>query len=120
MRPVVVRTLHASLLLTVLLAGCSNASVIQIVDGHVTAANGARTSSGSCDGDALVQVTGSGQSGSIRVSVKDNAGAKVYDSGSLSGNGVDQSLHVEGAKGQWTLEVQRNAYTGSYTAQVVC
>lgn len=117
----VVRSVLAlSVLGVLLLAGCSGSGVIQIVEGHVTAANGSRMATGSCDGDALVQVTGSGQSGSIRVRVRDGNGDQVYDSGSRSGNGVDQSLDVEGAKGKWTLEVQQMAYTGSYTAQVVC
>lgn len=118
---VVQRYAMAFLALAFLLSGCASSSgVIQVVDGHVTAASGSRNASGSCDSDALVQVTGSGQSGSIRVRVTDGSGTEVWSSGSLSGSSVSQSIDVEGAKGTWTIEVQRFAYTGSYTAQVVC
>ena len=112
----------ALVLLTALLAGCSGGggNVIQLVDGQNFAASGTRTASGSCDTDALVQVTASGQSGSFRVRVLDGDGDQVYDSGTVSGSAVDQSLDVEGASGKWTVHVDRMAYSGSYTVQVVC
>jgi hypothetical protein len=111
-----------ALLAVAVLAGCSSSgggSVIQIAE-HVTAATGPRTASGECDGTALVQASGSGTSGSFRMRVTDGSGKQVYDSGSMAGNGASQSLDVKGAEGTWTVIVDRMAYSGSYSAQVVC
>ena len=111
-----------ALLAVLLLAGCSSSggNVLQIVESGQAGASGLRTTEGSCDDEALVQATVSGSAGSIRMRVFDGADAQVYDSGALSGSSTDQSLEVHGKAGTWRIEVQRTAFTGSYTAQVVC
>ena len=130
------------LLAALLLSGCSASNG---PDGQSATARGSiayngastgtdRADAFTCDGPAEVSVTSNIGSGSVRVTVKDGAGATVYTT-TLSGPGqAADSKPVSGAAGTWTLTGVREAgdyggtwapgagggFSGQYAANVSC
>lgn len=120
--------LLTSLALAALLAGCADAvdgetlKVAQASD--VTAANGPDGTSGDCDGDGSLSYTMARRAGSLRILVADANGDLVHDTGMLDaapdGFAGQSAIGLAGPAGQWTLSVERNGYTGTYSVSVAC
>lgn len=119
----------ASLLsLAALLAGCADSfdgqSITVRQASEVEAASGPDGTTGSCDGDGTLTYTMTRRAGTVRILVADESGALLHDSGSLDGapdgfaSGSAQT--VKGPAGTWTLSVEREGFTGSYTASIAC
>ena len=114
--------------LAVLLAGCADSFQGQSITvrqaNEVEQASGPDGKTGSCDGDGTMTYTLTRKEGSIRILVADQDGALLHDSGTLDGapdgfsSGSADTIH--GAPGTWTLSVEREGFTGSYTVSVDC
>ena len=120
--------LLTSLALAALLSGCADAvdastlSVNQAAE--VSSASGPDGATGACDGDGNLSYTMARRAGSIRILVADGNGNIVHDSGMLDaapdGFAGQSAIQVEGPAGQWTLSVEREGFTGTYSVTVAC
>jgi len=110
-----------ALLAVTLLAGCSSGGgVATLSEGAAQAAMGTNNAQANCSGSGMVSVSVAGQAGSVHFTVRDAANVQVYDSGLVSGNSASTSQSFTVKAGTWTLQVQRNAFTGSYSATMTC
>jgi len=114
--------------LAALLAGCADSFDPQSITvrqaEEVDQASGPDGETGSCDGDGTLTYTLTRRAGTVRILVADQSGALLHDSGSLdaapdgfASGSMDQ---VEGTPGTWTLSVEREGFTGSYTVSLAC
>ncbi len=119
--------LLTSLLIATLMSGCtfSNGADGQTAGGPGTLSyNGASTGSHtseplSCDGSGKVNVNYNMGGGSIKVTVKDGAGATAF-SKTYSGTGQQsETKNISGQSGQWTVTVTRESGSsyGGFTGQ---
>lgn len=123
-RPLVPASL---LLLAALLGGCADtfsASTIAVTqEAEVADANGPVGQTGECDGDGSLSYTMSRRSGVLKILVADADGNVLYDSGPLDAapDGFDgKTAPVEGPAGPWSVSVEREGFTGTYSVAVSC
>lgn len=113
----------ALFLLAVALSGCANGQFGSYGDGKeiLIGGNGQKTGSESknleCSSEAQVAVGFNGQ-GTIKVTVKDGSGAKVYEK-SFNGNGQEgETKEIPGEPGTWKLTVSfSGTYVGGWNGQ---
>lgn len=117
----------AVLLATALLAGCGEPPVPTQVevyahpgyaaDGSVEPATGQRESSGNCGTMARYEAHVSRETGSLRVTVLDAAGARTvfdYD------DAVADAREITGSAGIWTVRVEWTDFAGAIHAGINC
>jgi hypothetical protein len=120
--------LLTSLALAILLSGCADSlhgdAITVKQAAEVEQASGPDGNTGTCDGDGALSYTMTRRAGSLRILVADEQGNLLHDSGELDGApdgfGSGAAQTIAGPAGVWTVSVEREGFTGSYTVSVSC